>query len=447
MGSTFSGELFYVLLIAIVDAAILSWAALRWYQYAVSRRMRPARGGELSPRVDAPEPIEPLVGPPAADESLQVAVYHAQRVSNRRSGRREWPAGWRRTGAAYCVGAALFSAVVTAAAAAELQSVTPNALFGMWWMNAWPIVPTLILLLLLDRWSGLRLAAGYVMCGSAALALLTVGLQFWRGSFNSAPFTNMFYLNVALAATAWLPLLLVVASGWHRIRAVMPLALASTLFFGFGLLLFRAAIVRGFNAPATRDVLLELAVLTSTQIAYYSLYMLFALPAGWLAWRALTALATAFERKKFSDIQLVIDCWWLIVTAERIATHLVIPFGPAGIGIGLRRLRPTERGRSPRCRWCPTPRRTTRSGSCCCACSASNRAPSRCSTALRNGGAFAARCSSSPASTWRCGRRIRVTCSRSSADACVTCTCPSRARFPPGSRAWICAATPTGASG
>jgi hypothetical protein len=336
IGSTFSGELFYVVLIAIVDAAILSWAALRWYQHAVSRRMRPTRGAEFeSPRVDAPEPIEPLVGPPAADESLHVAVYHARGVSNRRSGRREWSPGWRRTGSAYCVGAALFSAVITAAAAAEMPSVTANALFGMWWMHTWPIVPTLILLLLLDRWSGLRLAAGYVMCGSAALALLTLGLQFWRGSFNGAPLTNMFWLNVGLAATAWLPLLLVVGSGWHRIRAVMPLALASTLFFGFGLLLFRAAIVRGFNAPATREVLLEVAVLTSTQTAYYSLYMLFALPAGWLAWRALKALATAFERKKFSDIQLVIDCWWLIVTAERIATHLVIPFGPAGIGIGL----------------------------------------------------------------------------------------------------------------
>ena len=71
------------------------------------------------------------------------------------------------------------------------------------------------------------------------------------------------------------------------------------------------------------------------QTGYYSLYLLLALPAGWLAWRLLQALAASYERKTFSDIQLVVDCWWLIVTAETIATRLVAPFGLAGIGIGV----------------------------------------------------------------------------------------------------------------
>jgi hypothetical protein len=196
-------------------------------------------------------------------------------------------------------------------------------------------VPALVLLLLLDRLSSLKVVAAYLLGGSLALALLTLVLQIWRGAFNSAVLTNPFWLNVGILATAWLPLLLLLVSGWHRIRAALPLALASTLVFGFGLLLFRDAITRAFNTPASRDVLLELAAMTSTEVAYYSLYMILALPAGWLAWRLLKALAAAFEHKRFSDIQLVIDCWWLIVTAEAIVTHVGGAFGVAWIAIGL----------------------------------------------------------------------------------------------------------------
>ena len=236
---------------------------------------------------------------------------------------------------AYCVGAALFSAVISAASATELPSVRVTAVFGMWWINAWPVVPTLIVLLLLDRRSGVRLVAGYALCGSALLAALTFLLQMWRQSFNTAPITNIFWLNAGIVATAWLPLALILISGWNQIRAVMPLALASTLFFGLGLLLFRDGIARAFNAPSFRDVFLGLAVLTSSGFVYYSAYMLLALPAGWLAWRFLKALAVLFERKRFSDLQLVVDCWWVIVTAEVIAGHLVAPFGLPGIGIGV----------------------------------------------------------------------------------------------------------------
>jgi hypothetical protein len=271
----------------------------------------------------------------ATNGSLQIALFQANDGARRTSEGREWPAGWRRVAAAYCVGAALFSAVITAAGAVEASAFRASALFGMWWINAWPIVPTLILLLLLDRRASLRLVASYLAGGSAALAALTLLVQAARQAIDSAPLTNIFWLNAGLVATAWLPLLLVVISGWHRIRGVMPLALSTTLLFGIGLLLFRRAIVLAFNASAVGDVLLELSVPTSAQAAYYSLYLIIALPVGWLAWRCLRALAGAFEHKRFSDMQLVVDCWWLIVVAETIATSLVAPFGLAGIGIGV----------------------------------------------------------------------------------------------------------------
>jgi hypothetical protein len=334
--STLSGELFYIFLISIVDAAILSWVALRWYQRAVARRMgADAQSSTAQSPSDAPASTEPHAGSGAALESLRVAVFGTGGASNQPSSRREWPAGWRRLAVAYCVGAAMFSSVVTAAATVELESRPLTTVFGMWWINAWPIVPTLILLLLLDRRAGVKLVAAYLVCGSAALATLTLVVHVSQGSLNVAPLTNMYWLNVGIIAAAWWPLLLVLMSGWHRIRGVMPLALASTLFFGFGLLVFREAITRVFNTPALRDILLEVAVRTSTAVAYYSLYMIVALPAGWLAWRFLAALGRAFEHKQFSDMQLVVDCWWLIVTADTIATHLVASFGLTGIGVGL----------------------------------------------------------------------------------------------------------------
>lgn len=336
VSSTLSGELFYIFLIAIIDAAILSWVALRWYQRTVAQVMGlRRRPGPASYQSDALASPERHAKSAAADVPLRVAVFSTERLSNSTPGRREWPAGWRRLALAYCVGAALFSSVVTAATAVELGSPPLTAVVGMLWINAWPVVPTLILLLLLDRRSGLWLAAAYLLCGSAAIATLTLVVQVSRGSLNDAPLTNMYWLNVGIIATAWLPLLLLLISGWHRIRGVMPLALASTLFFGFGLLVVRRAIAEAVNTPALRDVVLEFAVLTSTRVAYYSLYFVLALPVGWLAWRFLKALGGAFEHKQFSDIQLVVDCWWLIVAAERIATHLVAPFGLTGIGVGL----------------------------------------------------------------------------------------------------------------
>ena len=68
---------------------------------------------------------------------------------------------------------------------------------------------------------------------------------------------------------------------------------------------------------------------------YYGLFMILVLPVGWVPWRFLQLLAAGFERKRFSDVQLIVDCWWLIVTAEQIVTHLASPYGVGGIAAGL----------------------------------------------------------------------------------------------------------------
>jgi hypothetical protein len=116
---------------------------------------------------------------------------------------------------------------------------------------------------------------------------------------------------------------------------VTPLALASTLLFGFGLMFFREALTRGLNVEAVRSSILNLAMLTSVETVQYGLYMLVSLPVGWLAWRLLRGLAAAFERKRFSDAQLIVDCWWVVVAATEIAMTLSRTYGLGGIAIGI----------------------------------------------------------------------------------------------------------------
>jgi hypothetical protein len=115
----------------------------------------------------------------------------------------------------------------------------------------------------------------------------------------------------------------------------MPLALAGTLTFGFALTFFRALLARAMNLDAFRSAFLAGAVLSSSETMQYALFMIVSLPVGWVAWRFLKMLAGAFGRKSFSDVQLVIDCWWAVVAAEMTATTLSIVHGLAGIAGGV----------------------------------------------------------------------------------------------------------------
>jgi hypothetical protein len=236
---------------------------------------------------------------------------------------------------AYGVGAALYAIVITAL---KFRGESPTPPFVAWfgdaWINAWPVVPTLVFLLVLDRATTVRMWAGYVGIGALALSLVTLSGQVLRGTLNTAPLTNVYWLLVALLWTAVPPLVLLLVTGWRRIRAVTPLALAATLFFGFGSLLSTEAFIRAFNVGRVQSLILDLAALTSVGAVRYLPFMLFSLPVGLFAWWSLRAVAAAFERKRFSDSQLIVDCWWFVVTAVHMTT-LSTSLGLGAIGGGL----------------------------------------------------------------------------------------------------------------
>jgi hypothetical protein len=178
-------------------------------------------------------------------------------------------------------------------------------------------VPALSILLTL-RWpSVLKLLGLYLLVGAAAVFLTTLTGQVVRGSVNSALITNVFWAGVRLIVIAGPPALVPAVSAVRRIRGVLAMTLAATLLFGLTLMLFRWAMIEVFNVDALRTLVLDLAMPTSSAITYYGIYLILALPVGRLVWWIMQRIAVAFERKAFSDVQLIVDCCSPLSQASR----------------------------------------------------------------------------------------------------------------------------------
>jgi hypothetical protein len=317
------GRLSHIFLISIFDAALLSWITLRLYRRSVRRLM-------LAPVSRAANPSN-VVDKSAAETPGSDAIRFAlidQASGASASALPTRPPLLRRVGLAYCVGALAYAAVMTWLILAPVSPPLPlGAWTAQWWIHAWPVVPALAALMVMDRPGWVRLAGWYLLAGSLLVAGSTLALQVLRGSLNSAPVTNVFWMLVSLGWSAALPLALLLITGWRRVRAVMPLVLATTLLFGFASMMSVELMVRMLSVPALTGALLDVAALTSAEAALFAPLLIVSLPVGWLAWRLVRWLAGAFERKRFSDVQLVVDCWWIVVTAERVATSLAAMYG------------------------------------------------------------------------------------------------------------------------
>ena len=100
------GQLTHVFLISILDAALLSWLALVWYRRSV-RHLMGQRGSPSAPAAPPAPPREAVAG---AAQPLAFALFEPGRPPREAL----LPHGKRRLAAAYCVGALLFGATITA---------------------------------------------------------------------------------------------------------------------------------------------------------------------------------------------------------------------------------------------------------------------------------------------------------------------------------------------
>jgi hypothetical protein len=330
-----SGKLSYVILVGIVDAAILSWLALYWFRRAVRRLMRQrtsnasAAGPGSSEAGLAPSPRD------AAPSAPTFAIFEAGGEAGRADGgAAPLTSRRRRLLIVYGVAAGLHALVITAFQLRYQGEVSWLSALARWWVNTWPVVPALIALLVLDWRQSVRLGGAFVVGGTAVIALLTLVSRGLRGIIDFVPVTNTYWLLLLLAYTAAAPLILLLVTGWRRIRAVAPLVLSVTLLFGFAVVLFQSLMLEIFDLVPARHAILALSARTSEEVTYYGLFMLLILPVGGLAWWLLRGLAAAFDWKGFSDVQLMVDCWWLIVTAEEMAV-LSSQMGLGAIPVGL----------------------------------------------------------------------------------------------------------------
>jgi hypothetical protein len=332
------GEIGYFFIIAVLDAALLSWLGLRWYRRSVRRLMM------RRDTVPGDRPGQDIANPPLPATEGGTVPAELTFVMNDRPGPagdgvakngRIVPANRGGVVLAYGAGAAVFSLVITISMLAGGTQATIPAWFAVWWAHGWPIVPTLITVLVMERAEAAGLAVAYLVTGSVLISLVTLVNQVAGGRYTSAPVTNMFGVVELIVVTAFFPLCLVLLTGWRRIRGVMPLALAGTVLFGLASIFFRQALINAFNQAHVRTALLTLTVAGSADLTYYGLFMLVALPVGWVAWQVLQRVADLFARKRFSDVQLVVDCWWVTAAAAVIATDLIIALGSAGIAVGV----------------------------------------------------------------------------------------------------------------
>lgn len=286
LSNTVPGKLLSYFVTAVVLTIPTCWIVVMTYRRAVGRAMRRSGGAPSpSPSTGAPDlpPARPLqVGGPssAASPRTRLTVVYA---------------------AAGIAAAGVLTAFQIATDDIEL---TPFRVALLGYVHCWPLAPTLSRLLEHQRARLLGTAFAYVALG----ALMTVGWsligRFVLGHAGVAPLANLRGYAILLGLTALLPFPVVLISGFPRLRPVAPMALAGLLVFSFGALGIQTLFVRAFDFATLRSPLLA--------IGYMPLFLLASLPMGLFCWCALGWLARRYESKRTSDIQLLIDAWWLI---------------------------------------------------------------------------------------------------------------------------------------
>ena len=145
------GQLLYVFGASILDAALLSWLALLWYRRSVNRLMRETPPDAVAGSVERHDSSVPSrsVAPPIEPGELKLAEERPEALPHTAAVPRP---GTARVIVAYSLGAAAFAAVITAV---KFWTASPPLLAVAWlvdwWTNLWPVVPTLVALLVLDR--------------------------------------------------------------------------------------------------------------------------------------------------------------------------------------------------------------------------------------------------------------------------------------------------------
>jgi tetratricopeptide (TPR) repeat protein len=168
------------------------------------------------------------------------------------------------------------------------------------------------LLAVLLAWSWRRAAAVFVLyvgvwaAGAFALMVVRYG---WRMADWASTLVLAQVTLIGLVAPQ--PFLLLLVTGNRRVRAVVPMTLAGSLVFCAVLLgaaflqaeVNRSLATKAFESLGKSGHLVTIALILALLITVSLM----------VCWSALRVLATLYERKLYSDRQLLVDCWSLVV--------------------------------------------------------------------------------------------------------------------------------------
>jgi hypothetical protein len=150
---------------------------------------------------------------------------------------------------------------------------------------------------------------GYVLIGTIIILVWSTYSYMVLDRVEVSPIGNVQAFLTFLAHQAWLPFLIIVITGNRRLRSVSPFVLAGLLIFSFSNLVIGNGLVAALDYQVFRDHFTQFDVIWMRALWF----MIAALPVGYLCWRGLRWLSRYFEQKAFSDTQLLVDSWWLIV--------------------------------------------------------------------------------------------------------------------------------------
>jgi hypothetical protein len=144
------------------------------------------------------------------------------------------------------------------------------------------------------------LACAALVLISGAIERSLAGRPLSLRIFGLVPlFVDMVWNQLWMAALFWL-------FSWPtRLRGVVPITFAALLVFG-------SAPFAGSRLTAVLAGT-ELGTPWALNLGLNGVFILIALPVGWLAWLRLHKLAADYEAKRFSDAQLLARTWWLML--------------------------------------------------------------------------------------------------------------------------------------
>jgi hypothetical protein len=153
-----------------------------------------------------------------------------------------------------------------------------------------------------------------LVAGAAATEITAVLQRLARGASPDLEqlLMNVFWFFEAAAVFSIPPLLLFLASGSAKLRGIVPITFASLLVFSLAPLMAS----RSLQWLAQTHTGSELLAHFVTAYGVHAAFVAFALPTGLIAWKRLQALARRYEHKRFSDVQLLANAWWLMFLAS-----------------------------------------------------------------------------------------------------------------------------------